>query len=341
MGHDVTILSSHFQGMARQARINGYNVIRVGNHEIFPFAAWAMTRQLLTSFDIVIEDLNKVPLLLPLVVRGRRRMYVVVHHLNRKIFIQELSFWKAAIAYVLESIMPFLYSRLLKVPLVAVSENTKQELLELGAVKRDVSVIYNGTTNRNSSRLRGKSWKQKTRNPTIVYLGRLKKYKRPDHALLAFRLIVRELPKAKLTIIGEGEMLGHLIYMAHSLKIPNVQFVGRVDERKKNRILAKSWILLQTSEKEGWGLAVMEAGVWGTPSAVYDVPGLRECVRHNMTGVVVQPNINDMAAAVVNLLRSKNALEAMSRSVMNHAEAFTWDRTASEIDLLMREGAHR
>jgi glycosyltransferase involved in cell wall biosynthesis len=215
--------------------------------------------------------------------------------------------------------------------MVAVSESTAKELVGLKADPRMVTVIHNGAPNPGRDHF---SWEEKTPEPTLVYLGRLKKYKQPEHALLAFRLVLRDFPNAKMVIMGEGERLPHLQEMVATLKIPNVEFTGRVDNKVKNDFLAKAWLLLQTSQKEGWGLTVIEAGDCGTPSVAYDVQGLCDSVRDKVTGLVVQPSIKRLASAATELLADKERLQGMSQRAMTYAKTFSWNKTAKEFDNL-------
>jgi glycosyltransferase involved in cell wall biosynthesis len=332
MGHEITVLSSHFENLPRHECIDGYEVVRVADNDRYPLGVYPLLGRLAKQFDIVIEDYNKAPLFVPFFIGLAKRTLLIVHHLNRRIYFGELSRIKAIIAYVLETIMPYVYTRIFRIQMVAVSQSTARELLALKADPKMVTVIHNGAPNPGR---RYFSWEEKTPEPTLVYLGRLKKYKQPEHALLAFRLILRDFPNAKMVIMGEGNRLSYLQNMVATLKIPNVEFTGRVDNKTKNDFMAKAWLLLQTSQKEGWGLTVIEAGDCGTPSVAYDVEGLRESVRDKTTGLVVKPNIASLASAAIELLADKERLREMSQRAMAHAKSFSWNDTAAKFDTLL------
>jgi glycosyltransferase involved in cell wall biosynthesis len=331
MGHAITVLSSHSGNLPKQDCIDGYRVVRVADNDSYPLGACPLLRRLGKQFDIVIEDYSKFPLYVPFLIGFAKRTLVIVHHLNRRVYFGELPLFKALIAYILETVMPYIYTRIFRTQMVAVSESTAKELVALKADPRMVTVIHNGAPNPGRDHL---SWEEKTPEPTLAYLGRLKKYKQPEHALLAFRLVLRDFPNAKMVIMGDGERLHNLQRIVATLKIPNVQFTGRVDNKTKTDFMAKAWLLLQTSQREGWGLAVIEAGDCGTPSVVYDVEGLRDSVRDKVTGLVVQPNITRLASATIELLADKERLQGMSQRAMDYAKKFSWNETARKFDNL-------
>jgi len=337
-GYDITVLSSHFKTLQSQERINGYEVIRVGDHEKYPLAAWRSLSHLIRDFDVVIEDINKVPIYAPLLVGPAKKALAIVHHLNRRVYFEELySLLEASIAYILETMMPYVYTSLLGVPIIAASESTRKELLELKADPSKVTVIYNGIDSDKYRAETNDPWRQKTAEPTIVHLGRLKKYKQPHHSLLAFSSVLRHFPNARLVIVGEGEMLEPLKQMVSLYKIPNVQFTGRVSEEKKIELLRRSWINLQTSQKEGWGLGVIEAASCGTPSVAYDVPGLRDSVRDNICGLIVPPKIKQLSSAVLSLLKNQENLRSMSKTAMDYAMSFSWDKSAKKFGEILQK----
>nr|MDO8135731.1 glycosyltransferase family 4 protein [Candidatus Njordarchaeum guaymaensis] len=329
-GYDITVLSSHFGNMPREESIDGYRAVRVGDHYRYPLAVHMLLKNLVDDYDVVIEDVNKVPIYAPLRHSSTKRVLTIVHHLNRAIFFEELPLPKALIAYVLETMMPSIYTNFFGVPIVAVSDSTRRELLSLKANPSNVTVVQNGIDNEAYKPLANDLWKQKTSEPTIVYLGRLKRYKQPLHAIFAFELIQKQFETAKLVVIGEGEMLHSLKETVALHNVPNVHFTGHIKDAEKIELLRKAWITLQTSKKEGWGLGVIEAAACGTPSVVYDVPGLRDCVHNKVTGLIVKPRIEELASTAVALLKDEGELRSMSESALDHSKNFDWNKSAEK-----------
>ena len=110
--------------------------------------------------------------------------------------------------------------------------------------------------------------------PTVVFIGRLSANKRPEHAIRAFGLVRRQMPDARMWVIGSGPEEARLRKKAG----PGVIFLGHVSEGEKRDRLARAHALVATSVREGWGLVVTEAAASGTVSIGYDVPGLRDSI---------------------------------------------------------------
>jgi glycosyltransferase involved in cell wall biosynthesis len=107
-----------------------------------------------------------------------------------------------------------------------------------------------------------------------------------------------------------------------------VTFLGSVSHREKLSLLARADVLMVTSVREGWGLVVTEAGRMGTPAVGYDVGGLRDSIRAQRTGVLVDQSPRAMADACVDLLRDANRLEELGHEALNFGRQFDWDKSA-------------
>jgi glycosyltransferase involved in cell wall biosynthesis len=162
--------------------------------------------------------------------------------------------------------------------------------------------------------------------PTVLFVGRLTSNKRPDHALTAFATLKEQLPEAKLWVVGDGPMLPKLKESA-----PNgTTFFGRVSDAKKRELMARAHVLIATSVREGWGLAVSEAALCGTRAVGYDVAGLHDSVPA-AGGVLVEPRPDALARVLGNLLPAwVNDYGAMPTDV----GVTSWDTVAA---LLMRQ----
>jgi glycosyltransferase involved in cell wall biosynthesis len=168
--------------------------------------------------------------------------------------------------------------------------------------------------------------KEKETNPTVVFIGRLKKAKLPHHALQAFSIIKREIPDAKMWIIGDGYLRKKL----ESLKSKDVTFFGHVSNEKKYELLSRAHIILVPAVREGWGLIVTEANAMGTPAMGYDVHGLRDSIRHDETGITIKERSPEaMAQQAILLLRDSNRLFKYSTNALEFSKQFSWDKTAS------------
>jgi len=332
-GHRVTVFSSWHPGLDRKEQVGGYTIIRVGNNETYPLAVWRFLR-VATDYDLIIENTNKVPLYtwVPLLLSKTRQLVAIVHHLNRRIYFRELPLGRATLAYLLESFMPCLYTRMFKIPIVTVSESSRKELVRLGSDPRLIKTIHCGVDHEKYRPLTPNIIEQKTHYPTVLFLNRLMKYKQPDEALKAHALVVRRVANAKLIIAGDGEMLSYLKLLAGRLNIAdNVEFKGHISEEEKIRLFQQCWVCIQTSSKEGWSLSVTEAGACGTPTVGYRVCGLIDSIVDGKTGCLTDVQPRSLAEKLVFLLTDRASLESMGKSAREFAMNFQWNNACCQL----------
>jgi len=150
--------------------------------------------------------------------------------------------------------------------------------------------------------------------------------------------VADEMPDAKLIIAGDGEVKPELRGLIEGLGLEDrVELRGRVSEVEKLRLLQESWVLVQTSRKEGFGLTVLEANACGTPAVGYDVPGLRDSIRHGETGILVPSgDVEALAEAVATLLTDDGFREKLSKNALEWSRQFSWDRSAEEFKELLK-----
>ena len=172
----------------------------------------------------------------------------------------------------------------------------------------------------------------------MVYLGRLKAYKRLDRLILAMKEVRREIPDAELLIAGSGDVEDELKRQSKELGLGSaVKFHGFIDEREKLRLLRSAWLFVTPSQKEGWGLTVIEANACGTPAIAYDVPGLRDSIRDGYNGILVKKyDEASLARAIIRLLKDDDRRAELCRAALSWAERFSWDKSAEKFERILR-----
>lgn len=325
-GHEVTLVCSSFPGAEPRLTLDGIRVHRTGGRYSFSLAAPRYYRRTLEgrSFDLVIEDLNKVPLFTPLWID--RPLVLLVHHLFGRTAFREASLPVAAATWILERPVPRVFRG---VPTVAVSESTAQDLARRGLDRDRIDVIPNGV---DLERYAPDPATPEFREPTILYLGRLKRYKRVDLILRAVGKLRDAGVAVRLLVAGRGDRRDALDRLGRRLRLEGrVEFLGYVSEERKRRLLRRSWVHVLTSTKEGWGITNLEAAACGTPSVASDRPGLRDSVRHGETGFLVpHGDVRALAARIRELLENDALRRRMARGAREFAEGFSWESTAGE-----------
>lgn len=331
-GHEVTALVSGWSGCKRRVILDGIDIHRSGGRYTFSLTApgYYLRHLALQGFDVVVEDLNKVPVFSPCWTSSP--VLLLAHHLFGKTAFQAAPFPVAVGTWLLERPIPFVFR---KMPAIAVSQSTKDDLVQRGLSAGQIDVVPNGI---DLDFFTPAADGLISNRPSLVYLGRLAKYKRIDLVVEAVAELVAESVDVELIICGDGEQRGPLKAQIEQLGITrHVRMAGFISEADKLETLRRSWVHVLTSPKEGWGLSSIEAAACGTPSVVSDSPGLRESVRHGETGTLVRHgDVSALAGALRELLKDKDLRRKMSIQAHDFAQGFSWDASASGVESLLQ-----
>ena len=329
-GHDVVLLCGGWPGCPPRATLDGIEVHRVGTRATFPFLARGYWHRHLVdrAFDVVVEDINKVPLYTP--TWRLPKLVGLVPHLFGGTAFQELAAPLAAAVWLSERPMPYCYRHH---AFQAISESTRDDLVARGVKHENIRVIFPGIDTTQFTPNPG----EREEKPVFAYLGRLKKYKGVNLVVEAFARAA--IPEATLEIAGAGEFRPVLERLAGTLGVQDrVRFLGRIDESTKVALLRRAWATLFASPKEGWGITNLEAAASGTPVIASNSPGIRESVRHGETGFLVpHGDVAAMAVCMRKLSGERALVEHLGIAARRFAEGFSWQRAADETDTHLRE----
>jgi poly(glycerol-phosphate) alpha-glucosyltransferase len=168
----------------------------------------------------------------------------------------------------------------------------------------------------------------------FVLVARIHRKKRVDEAIQAFRLVVDGRPDARLEIYGFGygdQLEATITALVDELDLrANVVFRGFVDD--PSDIYAGACATLQTSESEGFGMALLESLVEGVPVVAYDVAyGAREAVRDGIDGYVVDwGDRRAMADRLLELANDPGLRARLSAEARSAATRFSRERYVRE-----------
>jgi glycosyltransferase involved in cell wall biosynthesis len=332
-GHAVTMVASGWRGAARRAELDGIRVTRSGGRHTFALTGRTAVRRELrrVRYDIIVEDINKLPLFLPLVTR--RPVYVIVPHLFGTTAFQEASWPMASVVWAGERPIPWVYRR---AAFHAISDSTRDDLVARGVRPDAVRVIYPGVDTR---RYTPAPHPVRSPTPRFLYLGRIKRYKGLEWAVRAAGVARRSVPGLRLDIAGSGDDRPRLEALVRELGLDEaVQFLGFVSEEQKQRLLREAWSVVFPSPKEGWGITNVEAAASGTPAIASDSPGLRESVLHEQTGLIVpHGDLEALAHAMTRLSGDPQLVERLGAAGRRFAESLTWERAAEETETHLSE----
>jgi glycosyltransferase involved in cell wall biosynthesis len=333
-GHPVTIMcAAHNNAAPDEITADGVRIVRRGAKKtVYGRAAWEYLRGRLGQVDVIVDVQNGMPFLAR--IWSRKPVVMLVHHVHREQWRVVLGPLLARFGWWVESkLSPWVNRRC---PYVAVSEVTRDELVELGVDRDRIEIVHNGTP-----KVTGPP-RDRTENPSLLVLGRLVPHKRVEIAIRALAHMSVTHPTAELVVAGQGWWVDPLRAEAERLGVADrVRLAGFVSEAEKHDLLARSWLHLVPSLKEGWGLSVMEAAAHGTPSVAFrHAGGVAESIVDGQTGQLAEDEEEFFAHC--HALIDDNALRIeLGAAARAHAGSFSWDETGKRFAQVLNDAAGR
>ena len=314
-GHRVTVVAGSYPGApAVEHPAPNLVIHRLGTRlTVFPRAALAVLRGVGRDADVVLEVVNGIAFFTPLWLRRPR--VTLVHHVHRDHYVTELGRVGQVAALLLETLpLRFLYRRS---PFLTISHAARRDLERLGLSQ--IHVEYLGVDPSPVPPV------ERDPRPRLLFLGRLKQYKRIELVLD----VLEGIPGAHLDIAGEGDHRPALeAEIARRRLGDRVTLHGHVSEERKAELYDRAWVNLTASSAEGWCLTVMEAAARGTPSAALRVGGLPESILDGRTGLLADEP-EELAEKVAALVADPARRHALGADAQERAlSEFSWDRTA-------------
>ena len=325
-GHEVTLFCARFPGAPERETVDGVRIIRRGGRfGVYREAPRFWRAEGEGTFDVVIDEVNTRPFLTPRFVHDTP-IVCLIHQLAAEVWHEEMP---PVISHIGRYWLEPRWLRMYRdIPIVTVSASTESDLRRLGF--EDVTVVPEGLSIEPLAEV-----PEKEPVPTMLFVGRLVNTKRPDHAVRAHALVRKQIPDARLWVVGDGYMRKKLERMAAT----GVTFFGQVSEDEKYRLMSRAHVLLVPGVREGWGLVVIEANAMGTPAIGYDIPGLRDSVQEGVTGVLVAPTSIALGGAAENILAGRGVLRDTDHTFALPTKHLSWRRTARCFDRLLDEVA--
>ncbi|WP_396905719.1 glycosyltransferase family 4 protein [Mycolicibacterium phlei] len=338
-GIDVTLRTASYPGAPRRDVIDGVKVSRGGGR--YTVYIWAGLAMVLARFglgplrharpDVVIDTQNGIPFMARLAYG--RRVALLVHHCHREQ-------WPVAGAvvgrlgwFVESKLSPRAHRRN---QYVTVSLPSARDLTALGVRPSQIAVVRNGLDEAPADTLRI----PRAQTPRVVVLSRLVPHKQIEDALEAVAALRPRFPDMQLDVVGGGWWEERLVQHAELLGISDaVTFHGHVDDETKHRVLQQAWVHILPSRKEGWALAVIEAGQHAVPTIGYrSSGGLTDSIVDGVTGLLVD-DFDGLVDGLGRLLSDSVLREELGSKAHSRCGEFSWRQSAEAMRTVL-ESVH-
>ncbi len=324
MGHKVTLFCGQdVKGnLPPEEMINGIRVVRKGSRfSLYLWAIYYYFKYFRRETDFIVDVQNGIPFFTT--IYSRKPKIAVVYHVHGKQFFIELPFPLNIIGLIMEKyFFPIFYFR---TKIIAISKTTKNDLVKLGFKRTNIKIVYCGI-----NKIKDNLDLEKFSKPTILYLGRIKKYKRVDLLVKIMPEILKRIPQANLLIAGWGTEASSITDLTmRSITRRKVKIVGPVTESEKKYLLSKSWVFVNPSIGEGWGISVIEANLYGVPTVAFNVAGLSESIVDGKTGYLSN-NEKQFVDKICKILDNRTLRTRLSINARKWANTFSWEDAAAK-----------
>ncbi|MCG7333861.1 N-acetyl-alpha-D-glucosaminyl L-malate synthase BshA [Sporosarcina sp. ACRSM] len=207
----------------------------------------------------------------------------------------------------------------------AVSESLRQETLELIGPEKELITIYNFIDEKKYRPVDPGSLKEDLGigfdEKVIVHISNFRKVKRIPDIIDSFSFVRKELD-AKLVLVGDGpERVDMEALVVEKNLQDHVIFTGKRDDLPE--LLAISDVMFHLSEKEAFGLVLLEALACGVPCIATEIGGIPEVIEEGVNGFLVPLGAVQQAAdRAIALLKD----EALQESFKQQAKVTATER---------------
>ncbi|WP_239724597.1 MULTISPECIES: N-acetyl-alpha-D-glucosaminyl L-malate synthase BshA [unclassified Mammaliicoccus] len=201
----------------------------------------------------------------------------------------------------------------------SVSNSLKKETYEIIQPDKEIKTIYNFVQEDSFPQVYNKELKSrygiKEDEKVITFVSNFRKVKRVHDVVETFSKINKEI-KSKLLLIGDGPELQDAKEQIKSMGIEdNVLFLGKQD--KVNTFYQMSDITLLLSEKESFGLVLLEAMLTGVLPIGTNAGGIKEVIKDGITGYTVDVGDTDLASKrAIDLLTDSELYNKMQQAMI-------------------------
>ncbi len=213
-----------------------------------------------------------------------------------------------------------------KIPIIVVSEHAKQDAIKYAGYPEElVHVVYNGINHDQFFPQENETKRPKDRF-RVVYSGGLGKRKNVGLLLKAYQQVEKKIKDTELVISGAHPERTEYPAMAEELGLKNVRFTGFIDDENMADFYRSGHLMVFPSEYEGFGLAPLESMACGTPVLCAKGGALQET--SGQGAIYFDYDVGDLANKMILLSQNEENRSALTEQGLEHAQKYTWTKTA-------------
>lgn len=176
--------------------------------------------------------------------------------------------------------------------------------------------------------------------PLVLFLSRLNAKKGLDILAQTFALVVRQMPEARLAIVGSGDPPKFETQVKGWLKECGIDYCavmpGLMIGQEKLQAFADADVFVLPSYAENFGFAIFEAMASRIPVVVSDTLDYASELERYQAGFIVQRDPQEFAAAILKLLGDSSLRERMGQNGLRLAQTYSWERCGETVERTIR-----
>ena len=167
----------------------------------------------------------------------------------------------------------------------------------------------------------------------VLFVGNLIPRKGLHFLIKAAKDVIKENRDTKFVVVGDGPLKSHLIQYSKEQGVSDFfAFLGDVPEPLLHSLYNYADIFASPSIQEGQGISLLEAQASAKPVVAFNVTAIKEVVKNKETGLLVEPQSNQLAEAILSLLSNQALREKMGNSGREFVRKnFSWDICAQKM----------
>jgi glycosyltransferase involved in cell wall biosynthesis len=348
----TTVYSGTKAGFRKPVLVNGMSIVPCFSTDaLFPLDNWFFNRTISGAVDVIKSDVYEAHtvsgygFLRTLKKRSMRKPFIqTIHGVLADEYVQSFQGGSPTFRAKLANLIMWRLSSLEEESaknatlIVTVSKYSSKKIVEFYDVdKTKIRIVPNGVDSQRFRPVKDcEEIKQRigiSNKQCVLFVGRLIPRKGLPFLVEAAKHIVKERGETAFVVVGNGPLKNHLISYLEKINLSgNFVFLGDVSDEVLPALYNCADVFALPSIQEGQGIALLEAQATAKPVVAFNVGGVREAMLDKETGLLVKPNSQELADALLKLLSDRFLREKMGNKGREFvSNSFSWDICAQKM----------